>query len=228
MRGSFFILAFGSLVGQTSDPLIESEECPVQEEPKQEVKEICFDANPYYGPEKRWYFEIEPAYYYFTDPDMRQFFDKGGFSIRAETGYRFYKPLIVWIDAGYFAKDGKAIGGEEKLKIKLATLTLGLKAIYYFNSYVATYAGAGPRLFIMLLHNGSPFVRSDDNEVGIGGGFDAGFWIFPIPQWSNFFLDVFADYSWKKMSIAPDEISSLDSDVDVSGLTAGLGIGIRF
>lgn len=240
MRRWAIVLAFfGPLFGQTPDLPIEGterfvpkeaeEECVVPEEMEEESDcEICFDIDPYCDPEKRWYFEIEPGYYYLTDPDMRKFFDNGGFTIRAETGYRFYKFLIVWLDAGYFQKEGKAIGGQEKLELKLATLTLGLKGIYYFNSCAAVYAGAGPRLFMMMLDNDSPFVRGDDNEIGIGGGFDAGFWFFPIPQWPHFFFDAFADYSWKKMKVEPDEISSLDSDTDVSGLSVGLGIGVRF
>ncbi len=178
--------------------------------------------------EKRWYFEIEPGYYYFTDSDMREFFDDGGFTFRAETGYRFWGPLTVWIDGGYFQKEGKSIGGGEKLELKLATITLGLKAIYYFNSAIAISVGAGPRLFMMMMDNDSPFVRGEDNEIGIGGGFDAGFWVFPIPRCPNFFIDAFADYSWKKMKVEADEISSADFDVDVSGITAGIGIGVRF
>ena len=199
-----------------------------QEESIEPQKEIAFDLDPWKDPEKRWYFDLKPGYYYLADPDMRKFFDDGGFTIRGEFGYKFYKPLMVWVDAGYFQKEGYAIGGNHKLDLKLATITLGLKGIHYFNSYVAVYGGLGPRIFMMMLHNDSPFVRSEDNEVGIGGGFDAGFWVFPIPQCPDFFFDAFADYSWKNMSIAPDEISSADSDVDVSGLSVGLGLGVRF
>lgn len=208
------------------------EECPscfVEELPEVEcISEFCFDLDPWCDPEKRWYFEIEPGYFWFTDRDMRRFFDDGGFTIRAETGYRFYGPFTVWIDAGYFQKEGTAIGGTEKLEIKLATITLGLKAIYYFNSCVAVYGGVGPRLFMMMMHNDSPFVRGDDNEIGIGGGFDAGFLFFPVPQWPNFFFDAFGDYSWKQMKIEADEISSLDNDINLSSFSVGLGIGIRF
>ncbi len=209
-------------------PLFAQTDCPIEEIEEPCTSEVWFADDPWRDPEKRWYFEIEPGYYLFTDPDMRKFFDDGGFTMRAATGYRFYGPLTVWIDAGYFQKEGTALGGEQKLDLKLATLTLGLKAIYSFNSYITIYGGAGPRLFMMMLHNDSPFVRGDDNEIGIGGGFDAGFWFFPIPQWPTFFFDAFADYSWKKLSIEPDEVSSLDNDVDVSGLSLGLGIGIRF
>lgn len=180
-------------------------------------------------PEKRWYFEFKPGYYYFTDSQMRSFFDNGGFTMRVETGYQFWGPLMVWVDASYFQKSGSAIGGTEPLEIKLASITLGLKTFYQFNSYVAAYAGAGPRLLMMLLHNDSPFVRGEDNEVGIGGGFNAGLWLFPIPQWwPSLFVDLFTDYSLKTMHVQPDEISSIDHDVNISGFTFGLGLGIRF
>ena len=179
--------------------------------------------------EKRWYLEFKPGYFYFTDADMREFFDNGGFSFRGETGCKLWGPLTVWVDGGYFQKKGEAIGGTEKLEIKLASITLGLKLIHYFHKSVAIYAGAGPRLVMMMLKNHSEHVNEEDNEFGIGGGFDAGIWIFPLPNAArNLFFDLFVDYSWKKMSITPDPISSYDHDVDVSGLTAGLGIGFRF
>lgn len=200
-------------------------------ENSQEVEsqsEFYFEYDSYIDPEKKWYFEIKPGYYYFSDSDMRRFFDDGGFSFRAESGCKFWDPLMVWIDAGYFQKEGRAIGGDEKIELKLATITLGLKVIYSFADWISAYAGAGPRLFMMMMDNYSPFVRGEDNEVGIGGGFDAGFWLFPSCSYPNLFFDLFADYSWKKMKVEPDELSSADSDVDVSGLTAGLGLGLRF
>lgn len=208
------------------------------EEPLSDVAEeiVCDEEQPLEecpsAPIRKWYCALKPGYYYLTDDLMRQFHDNGGFTVRGETGCRFWGPLIVWLDAGYFQKDGHAIGGTEKIHIKLATITLGLKAIYYFHDVVAVYAGAGPRLFMMLMHNDSPFVTGEDNQVGIGGGFDGGFWIFPFVKTRNFlrdiYLDLFVDYSLKTLKIEADTISSEDFDVKVSGTTAGLGLGIRF
>lgn len=183
---------------------------------------------PKVKPEKRWYIEVKPGYYYFTDKTMRQFFDNGGWTARAEMGYRFWKPLAVWLDAGYFQKKGHALGGSQDLRLKLATITLGLKGIFYWGNSFAFYGSAGPRLFMMLLHNDSTFVRSEDNQVAIGGGFSAGLWIFPVPWVRDLFLDLFADYSWKNMGIDKDENSSFNFDVNVSGITGGLGLGYRF
>lgn len=197
---------------------------PFVEEPEEvfAAQEICDEPVP------RWYLEAGAGYLYFTDPDMRQFFDNGGLCFRGEAGYRFWGPLSIWIDGGYFQKEGHSIGGTETIDLKLATITFGLKLIVYLHDRIALYGGAGPRLFMMLMHNNYPYIRSDDNQVGIGGGFDAGLWLFPIPKWPNVFFDLFADYSWKTMKMQEDEISSLDFDVNVSGLTGGLGLGVRF
>jgi hypothetical protein len=175
-----------------------------------------------------WYFEIKPGYYFLTDHSMRQFFDNGGFTLRGEAGYKLWGPLTLWFDGGYFQKNGYALGGTEKSDLLLATLSLGLKTIFYPHDRFAFYLGAAPRLFLMMLDNDSPYVRGTDNEIGLGGGFQGGIWLFPISGWKNFFIDLFADYSWKVMKIDPDEISSEDFDVDVSGVSAGIGLGIRF
>lgn len=181
----------------------------------------CCDLSP------KWYLEGKVGYTYLTDASMRQFFDNGGISYRVELGYQAYKPLYVWLDGGYFQKEGKAIGGNEYTQMKLATITLGLKGIFHLHDRFAFYLGAGPRVFMLMMHNDSPYVRGDDNAIHIGGGFSGGFWIFPFPS-KRFFIDLFTDYSLKTMKIEEDEISSYDYDINVSGLTAGLGIGFKF
>lgn len=179
-------------------------------------------------PMKRWYIEVKPGYYYFTDSSMREFFNKGGFTIRGETGYRFWKPFTVWLDAGYFEKKGHALGRDDHTKIMLGTFTIGLKTIFDLADWLSFYAGAGPRLFLLKMHNETPFIRSIDNEINFGGGFQGGFWLYPIPCYRPFFLDLFVDYSWKKMRIHECELSSANFDLDVSGISAGVGLGIKF
>lgn len=201
---------------------------PVPSKENHESFPLAASPTPIPMEDKRWYFEVKPGYFFFTDKDMRQFFDRGGFTFRIETGYKFWGPFMVWVDGGYFQKEGRAIGGTEKIEFKLASITLGLKLIYYFHDRVAVYAGAGPRLLMMMMRNYSPFVRGDDNAIGIGGGFDGGVWLFPIARWPNVLIDLFADYSLKTMKVEPDEISSTDSDVNVSSTTIGIGLGVRF
>ena len=190
--------------------------------------EVVFDYDPYRDVSKKWYFELKPGYFYFTDHEQHNYFGNGGWTLRAEAGANFWGPVIVWIDGGDVQKEGRAMGGLDKIDFKLATLTLGLKGFYKYNQYASFYLGAAPRLFMMLMQNDSPFVRGDDNAVGIGLGADAWIWIYPIPSCTNIFLDLLVNYSLKTLKIEPDEISSLDNDVNVGSLTGGLGFGVRF
>ncbi|HSX11068.1 MAG TPA: hypothetical protein VLF94_05085 [Chlamydiales bacterium] len=209
-----------------SEPADEREEKPIAMNMSEKKEESVPEPAP------RWYFELKPGYYYFTESSMREFYDTGGFTMRGEVGCRFWGPLIVWLDGGYFQKDGISIGGDHEMKIMLGTITLGLKAIYYFHDSVAVYAGAGPRLFMMIQHNGTPFIREADNAFGLGGGFNGGLWFFPFFNFKNnarnIFFDLFADYSLSTLKVEEDELSSEDFDVNVSGVTMGLGVGIRF
>lgn len=191
---------------------------------KRQTKTVCYRRH-----RNGWYLDAKPGYYYLTSHRMRQFFETGGFTARLETGYKFSKPVAIWLDAGYFQKSGHALGGGgQDLHLRLASITLGVKGLFYWRDVVGFYAGVGPRLFMMLLHNHTVNVRSEDNQIGIGAGFDAGFWFLPLPWVRNLFIDVFADYSLKTMDIDEDANSSLNFDVDVSGVTMGVGLGYRF
>jgi hypothetical protein len=204
-----------------------SQETQLQEEEELSAP-VCDSKVDPCEPDPRWYFELKPGYFYFQDSLMRQFYGSGGFTIRGETGYKMWGPFYVWLDGGYFQKEGESLGVSAVTKIKIATITLGLKTIFYLHDRFAFYAGGGPRVFMMMLHNSSPYVRGDDNEISVGVGVDAGFWIFPFPFSRNLFIDLFADYSLKKLEVEPDEISSHDFNVDISGLSFGAALGIRF
>lgn len=196
-----------------------------EEEEESEKAPLAPPPKPFERP--RWYFVAKPGYYYFTDKDMRQFFD-GGFTLRGEFGCRIWKPFYVWVDAGYLEKKGEPIGGNYDLKLQMASVTLGFKAIGYLHDRFAVYAGAGPRLLMTLLYNDSPYVRERDDHLGIGGGFIGGLWIFPFPHTNEIFFDLFADYTLNRMQLEEDLVSSYDNDVDASGLSFGVGVGVRF
>lgn len=204
---------------------------PDEEEESEEEAPTVVEALP--GPSTpsempRWYFVAKPGFYYLTDPDMRTYFHNGGFTIRGEFGYRIWKPFYVWFDGGYFEKKGKPIGGSTDLKMQMASITLGFKAIGYLHERFALYAGAGPRVLMTVIHNNSPFVRERDDGLGIGGGFIGGFWVFPFPQTNEIFFDFFADYTLNQINLEEDLVSSYDNDINASGLSFGVGVGVRF
>jgi len=181
---------------------------------------------PFVSQAGEWFVEAKPGYYYLTDSLMRSTFDNGGFSIRGEVDYKFWKPLAVWLDGGYFQKTGKSIGGNKKVDISIGSTTLGLKTIFFLHRRMAIYGGVGPRLFFLNIENHSRYVKSNDRRIGIGGGFTSGFWLFPFNE--KVFIDFYVDYSIKKMDFGHNHKSSLSYDVKLDGFTAGVGLGCKF
>jgi hypothetical protein len=172
-----------------------------------------------------WYVEAKPGFYYFTDRSVREILGTGTFSIKAEAGCQFYGPLAIWLDGGYFSKEGNAVGGSGKCGLKMGNITMGAKAILFYNPKFAFYAGLGPRIFFIHIHNCSPFVEHHQNSTEIGGAFQAGFWILPI---RHLFIDLFLDYSYIKFTPPKNGVSTFVYQTDLSGLAYGLGIGVRF
>ncbi len=176
---------------------------------------------------ERWFLEFKPGYYYLTGACARAIYDHGGFAFRFEADYRIYSDyLLIWFDGGYFTKNGHSLGGESiSTKMQLGSITLGLKGIYFWD-YCAIYGGAGPRLFILSVENDTPYVK-DQNKTGVGGGFTAGLLIFPWAR-SLGFLDLFVDYSLKSVDFSSSGTMIGRDNVDIGGITAGAGLGVRF
>lgn len=174
----------------------------------------------------RWYAEIKLGYFYPNDSILREIFDNGGFSLRGEADYEFWSPLALWLDAGWWGKSGTAIGGTEKTNINVGTFTLGLKGFWHFHKMASFYLGAGPRVFLMKNYNDSPFVQEDVYKTRIGGGFIGGFLVF-LGECSGTYFDLFLDYSLRNIK-AHNHTASQSHDINIDGLTAGLGLGHRF
>lgn len=177
----------------------------------------------------RWYLAFKPGYFYLMDSRGRKIYDNGGFAFRAEADYRVYSDyFLIWFDGSYFTKNGHSLGYKPTdTNLQIGSITLGLKGICFWN-YCALYGGAGPRLFFISVENDSPYVKQHQKKTGIGGGFTAGLLIFPWDRSLGYF-DLFLDYSLKTAHFSNDGKSSIvRHDVSFSGLTAGLGLGVRF
>lgn len=176
---------------------------------------------------KHWYTDVKLGYFYPTNEIMQEIFDNGGFSVRGEVDYEFDIPLAIWLDGGWWGGSGHAIGGHEKVRIDVGTITLGLKGFWHFNPMASAYLGLGPRLFLVSIDNDSRYVKEDQWKVHVGGGFTGGILIFPMKD-KGAFIDIFADYSIQKGSYDSAGISSKVYDLRVDGVTAGIGLGYRF
>ncbi len=173
-----------------------------------------------------WSINLKPGYFYFDDKDLRKIYHTGAYAVHLETNYEdSHSPFALWIDGGYLVKSGRSIGGHSPTKIQSASFTAGLKAFWRFNSTIFWYAGAGPRLFLLWVENDSPFVEKHTSNIGVGGGYVSGFWIFPT---EHFFIDLFLDYSLRRFDRDNDSSASKTYDVHLDGPMAGIGLGLRY
>ncbi|MGD2169863.1 MAG: hypothetical protein PVI40_06450 [Chlamydiota bacterium] len=169
------------------------------------------------------YIDIKPGYFYPTSSRLRQIYETGGFNGQLELGFFPINWLAIWMQGGAYWRDGLAVNSDVETHIIIATGTLGLKGVYEFNRYISAYLGAGARYFYLHIRNNSDFVQRKVIKNKIGGGFTAGFWIFPKPGYPLFF-DVFVDYGTRKVDFSGVNRNNLKLD----GTTAGIGLGCQF
>ena len=173
------------------------------------------------------YIEFKPGAQIFTNKTMRKIYGEINFAGKVEGGVIFYRPLTLWLDAGYYQKTGRVVNGSEKTTVKLGTATIGLKGVFFDRERLAFYIGGGPRLFVYRGETSSPFVDSRTDKIGVGGGAIAGLWFFPFSGTQGY-MDIFADYSIKKFSPPSQGNSSLVFDIKLNNLLFGIGIGVAF
>lgn len=220
MKGFFVILfAFSFLYG-------EEEITPFTNPDSVDTRMTTFTEEPV--EQERWFLEFKLGYFYFQDKRARKIYDNGGFIFRTEADYHFFDSLLLWLEGSYFAKNGPSLGFERlSTKFETGTITLGLKGIYS-GKYCAFYGGAGPRLFFLSVRNRSQYVKYRQHFVGIGGGITTGLLIFPWDRSLGYF-DIFLDYALKSCHFSSDGKSSfVRHKVAIGGLSAGLGLGLRF
>lgn len=229
MRPLIFSLLFLAPLWATATPPQEGKVLYSSKESEETLNPKCAETPATVDYLDRCYLAFKPGYLYLMDSRARKIYDNGGFAFRAEADYRAYSDyLLIWFDGSYFTKNGHSLGYKPTdTNLQIGSMTLGLKGIYFWN-YCALYGGAGPRLFFISVENDSPYVKQHQKKVGIGGGFTAGLLIFPWDRSLGYF-DLFADYSLKSAHFSDDGKSSIvRHDVSFSGLTAGLGVGVRF
>ena len=167
--------------------------------------------------------EAKAAYFYPTHHRFRDIHSGGGlYSI--EASMQTWDQLYSWASVGYFQESGSSIGEKRKTKIQMVPLTLGLKYILP-TKCLSPYLGAGLLVSYVDIRNHSPYVRKKDSKWGVGGICKLGC-LADISQ--SFFIDVFCDYSYLKVTFGDHHQKVLRHKTDLSGLSFGGGLGYRF
>lgn len=141
-----------------------------------------------------------------------------------------YENLYGFFSVDYYSKKGHSIGLATPTKINLLPIGVGLK--YFFPICwcydIDFYVGLGFQPVRVHTHDLSPYVIPKITKWALGGIAKGGVYInFAC----NFFLDLFIDYSFARVSSqrtqAPTE-HIVPHKASVGGVIFGAGIGYRF
>lgn len=176
--------------------------------------------------DKNFYVEALPGYYYPMKKRIREVYGTGGFNGQLDMGYFLHRNLACFLRGGAYWANGRSTVLKQSTSIVLGNITLGLKFILPFSSYLHVYVGGGGRVFFLRVKNKNDFVQRNISANKLGGAAVTGFWIYPSKCYP-IFLDVFLDYSFYKFLFKPS-IASKTNSLDISGPTVGIGLGYQF
>lgn len=173
--------------------------------------------------------EFKAGYFCFTNDRMRNIYNDGGYEIQLSGSYPINSPGWSWLQMygsiGYQESRGRSLGGHQSTKLSKVFLNTGLKSIFTVFEGFQYYLAIGPRFFFLHQHNNSSFVNRRIDYNNIGAFVNTGFNYFISCNW---FVDVFAEYSYEKVHFHTHRHNVYDRSIQVGGFTFGAGIGHTF
>ncbi len=169
--------------------------------------------------------EVKAGYFFFTDCEMRQVYDRGGIDVQLTGTYPIYNFLELYGSIEYLRKHGYSINAHEKTKLWAVPLNFGLRTFYPITDCFKGYITVGPRYIFVHVNNGSLYVPKTMQGNGCGGFLNGG---LLYRFYNNFILDVFAEYSYKPLQFCSSQKGTIGHRAQVGGVTIGGGIGTNF
>ena len=155
--------------------------------------------------------EVKGSYFCPTEQAFKDIYG-GGMMYGGEISVGIWKNLDVWIGGYYFSQYGELTFTEEETSLQIMPLGGGLK--YRITSgTVSFYGGAGVNYFDYQESN----VIGDVKSGAVGFVTKIGAYLEPVEK---FVIDIFVEYSYCRMTPA-------DFTIDIGGIKAGIGIGVR-
>ncbi len=154
--------------------------------------------------------EAKVGYFLPTDSKFRSIYGEDGILFGLESSFAVPHNFYPWISVDVYDNSGHT-KSHHKSHIYFIPVGAGIKYIYPFR-YLSVYGGAGVLPTYLHVH--------DHSRWGCGGIVKAGFIADRI--W-NFFIDLFAEYSYIKMRHT-EELNP----ANLSNFTVGGGVGYHF
>ena len=164
--------------------------------------------------------------------DLRKIYDDTWGNYQLELNYPLWRGFFGWAAIQYTQKHGRSLGARQPTKITLVPGTLGLKlfassirCLPKWCEPVDVYFGGGARYFSLEVKNDSTFVSRRERKRGWGGAVTGG---VLVRLSKRFVFDAFTDFSFKRMDFSQATPSIQCHNLDVGGVTLGIGLGAYF
>jgi len=124
-----------------------------------------------------------------------------------------------WANLDWFSRRGHSvwIWHDDRTRVKIANLSVGIKYDFKLNDRFTAYIGIGPSLARVSMKNKWEIVHHHFSKFAFGGIAKGGFDYFMTDY---IFLNFFVDYLYQPVHF--------HSRMDIGGTKVGGGIGIRF
>jgi hypothetical protein len=169
--------------------------------------------------------DFKAGYFFFSSSTLRKIYDKGGLDLQLSGTFPIWRWLQVYASAEYITRHGKLLNGGQNTRICEIPASLGLQPVVAICPKLHYYLTLGPRYFFVRQHNHSPYLDRIVAHNGVGGFVNTGFHFFPVKY---LLIDVFAEYSYKRMHFNSHRTNVVGQTVQVGGFTFGGGLGYAF
>ncbi len=169
--------------------------------------------------------EAKAGYFFFLDSKMDQIYKSRGLDLQLSASYPLKKELHLYASIEWFEKSGRSLNAHEKTTLWALPLSLGFRPMIPVSKQINYYLTLGPRYFFVYVHNDSPFIDRHMDSNGCGIFANTGF-LFNLNR--HLTVDLFAEYSYAKLSFKASMPGVFGEDAQVGGLTFGGGLAYRF
>lgn len=169
--------------------------------------------------------EVKGGYFFFTNSTMRNIYHKGAWDLQVSGAYPMWRWLHVYGSVEHLQANGRSLNGCQWTKIQENNISLGLEAMAPIGCSTNYYLTVGPRYFFVRQKNDPAYVDGCIKNNGCGGFLNTGF-LFKFCN--GFTIDLFGEYSFKKMCFKSCRPRVTGHDIEIGGVTFGIGLGYTF
>ncbi len=169
--------------------------------------------------------EAKAGYFFFLNPTMQKIYDGDGIDLQLSGSYPIRRDLHFYASLEYLEKFGHSLNGGQATHLQVAPISIGLKPIYPLTRFTDFYLTAGPRYFIVRVHNDSPYVDNDLRSDGWGGFANIG---FLSELYRGLTINLFSEWSYGKVLFNSTIPNVEVTNIQLTGITFGGGLGYTF